>query len=195
MYPEIQEHVSALITVQSPIGGSVLAVRSPLRKFKSLILLTPFKLRQDDFLNSSSVGRSLLDLMFVKHVSGDYRCILDLTIAERKKLLEQFPLHKRLRVPMLNFASHISSSHNNRYYKGLYDYSKVNYGLEGDGFVAVNDAIVPAYPYVNTPGISHIGTGSMLGVQFGQERIAAADIHHALAFLAQDVIKSHQPIP
>lgn len=103
-------------------------------------------------------------------------------------MLAEFPLHKRLKVPMLNFATRISPLHNNLYYRGLSRYSKDNYGLEGDGFVAVNDAIVPAYPFVNTHGVSHIGTGTMLGFQPGDERLSAADINHALVILLREII-------
>ena len=157
MYPELEEHVRAVVAMQSPYGGTPIA--------------------SDIAANSTLLGwvsRAIKGLF-----KGDTRALTDLTYNARQDFVEKHP-YAADRVPTVSFATTggpaFSPTAPSAYYMNR------QYGLESDGLVPSQDAIVPGSDLVTQDNLDHSGP---VMAPFGSGKAdAPADITQALITLA-----------
>lgn len=129
LYPELKDPVRALVTLQSPYGGSPMA---------------------HDFLEVpglKAIGGEVLEDVF----GGDVKCATDLTYAARQKFLAAHPMPAG--VPTVCMASTRLSPLSSLF--GTAEYMKARYGLDTDGLVSPKDAFIPGSQTVTLHGLDH----------------------------------------
>lgn len=129
LYPELKSHVRALVTIQSPYGGSPMA---------------------HDFLEVpglKAIGGAIIKDVF----HGEMKCATDLTYQARQKFLEQHPMPAG--IPTVCMASSKLSPLSPFF--GTAEYMKARYGLDTDGMVSPKDAFIPGSQTVTLSGLDH----------------------------------------
>jgi pimeloyl-ACP methyl ester carboxylesterase len=129
MYPEIKNDVRALVTIQSPYGGSPMA---------------------HDFLEIpglKAIGGAVIQDVF----GGQVECATDLTYASRQAFLEKYPMPAG--IPTVCMASSKLSPLSPFF--STAEYMKARYGLDTDGMVSAKDAFIPGAQTVTLSGLDH----------------------------------------
>jgi pimeloyl-ACP methyl ester carboxylesterase len=129
LYPELKDHVRALVTIQSPYGGSPMA--------GDLLEVPGLK----------TIGGAVIKEVF----GGQVKCATDLTYASRQKFLEQHPMPAG--IPTVCMASSRLSPLSAFF--STAEYMKVRYGLDTDGMVSPKDAFIPGAQTVTLSGLDH----------------------------------------
>lgn len=129
LYPELKDHVRALVTIQSPYGGSPMA--------HDLLEIPGLK----------AVGGAVIKEVF----GGQVKCATDLTYASRQKFLEEHPMPAG--VPTVCMASTKLSPFSPFFASA--EYMKARYGLDSDGMVSPKDAFIPGAQTVTLSGLDH----------------------------------------
>lgn len=129
MYPELKEHVRALVTIQSPYGGSPMAndlLENPLVKFM--------------------LGGA------VEVLGGSIDAGEDLTYEARQEFLEKYPLPEG--IPTVSMASTTFKPTSPLF--ALQEYMQQRYGIKSDGLVVPQDAFIPGSKAVTIHGMDHL---------------------------------------
>ena len=129
LYPELKDKTRALITIQSPYGGSPMA---------------------DDIIENpvlKQLGTSIVKDIF----HGSTRSGLDLRYGARQKFLAAHPLPAG--IPVISMASSQLSPLSPLF--STEEYLRQRYGLASDGLVAPVDAMVPGSRTVTLEGLDH----------------------------------------
>lgn len=136
MYPELKEHVRALVTIQSPYGGSPMA--------QDLL---------DNPLVRYGVGGA------VEAIGGSVQAGEDLTYDSRKKFLAEHPMPSG--IPTVCMASTTSNPTSPLF--ATEEYMQQRYGVKSDGLVLPQDAFIPGSKSVTLSGLDHLdSTGTTL---------------------------------
>lgn len=129
MYPELKEHVRALVTIQSPYGGSPMAndlLENPLVKYL--------------------VGGA------VEVLGGSLQAGIDLTYEARQEFLAKHPLPEG--IPTVSMASTTFKPTSPLF--AIQEYMQQRYGIRSDGLVATQDAFIPGSKAVTLHGLDHL---------------------------------------
>ncbi|MBN1210364.1 MAG: alpha/beta fold hydrolase [Myxococcaceae bacterium] len=129
MYPELKEHVRALVTVQSPYGGSPMA---------------------QDMLDNPLIRYGLGGA--VEALGGSIQAGEDLTYDSRKKFLEKYPLPAG--IPTVSMASTTANPLSPLF--ATQEYMQQRYGIKSDGLVVPQDAFIPGSKAVTLHGMDHL---------------------------------------
>jgi pimeloyl-ACP methyl ester carboxylesterase len=129
LYPELKEHVRALVTIQSPYGGSPMA---------------------QDLLDNPLVRYGLGGA--VEALGGSIQAGEDLTYDSRQKFLAEHPLPAG--IPAVCMASTLMNPTSPLF--AFQEYMKQRYGIESDGLVVPQDAFIPGSKAVTLHGLDHL---------------------------------------
>lgn len=129
MYPELKEHVRALVTVQSPYGGSPMA---------------------QDLLDNPLVRYGLGGAIEV--LGGSIQAGEDLTYDSRKAFLARYPMPEG--IPTVSLASTTFKPTSPLY--PFQEYMEQRYGVKSDGLVVPQDAFIPGSKAVTLHGLDHL---------------------------------------
>lgn len=136
MYPELKDKVRALVTIQSPYGGSPMA--------QDLL---------DNPLVRYGVGGA------VEAIGGSVQAGEDLTYDSRKKFLAEHPMPAG--IPAVCMASTTSNPTSPLF--ATEEYMQQRYGVKSDGLVLPQDAFIPGSKSVTLHGLDHLdSTGTTL---------------------------------
>ncbi|WP_375761291.1 esterase/lipase family protein [Corallococcus exercitus] len=136
MYPELKEHVRALVTIQSPYGGSPMA--------QDLL---------DNPLVRYGVGGA------VEALGGSIQAGEDLTYDSRKEFLKKHPMPAG--IPTVSMASTTANPTSPLF--AMQEYMHQRYGVKSDGLVLPQDAFIPGSKSVTLSGLDHLdSTGTTL---------------------------------
>lgn len=156
LYPEIQGKVHALVTMQSPYGGTHVA----------------------NFIKNTSpiftAAKGAIESIF----KGDVNAIVDLSYESRRAFLAQNPLDTS-KVKTLAYRTQAQGG-----LMGLViSFLKSTYDVDSDGLVPVLDAAIPGADDVYISGVDH---GSSVGLALGEKDGVdkPADITQALICMA-----------
>ena len=138
MYPELKEHVRALVTIQSPYGGSPMA--------QDLL---------DNPLVRYGVGGA------VEALGGSIQAGEDLTYDSRKEFLAKHPMPEG--IPTVSMASTTANPTSPLF--AMQEYMHQRYGVKSDGLVLPQDAFIPGSKSVTLQGLDHMdATGHSLNL-------------------------------
>jgi triacylglycerol lipase len=129
MYPELKEHVRALVTIQSPYGGSPMA---------------------QDLLDNPLVRYGLGGA--VEALGGSIKAGEDLTYDSRQKFLAKHPLPPG--IPTVSMASTTFKPTSPLF--AFQEYMQQRYGVKSDGLVLPQDAFIPGSKAVTIHGLDHL---------------------------------------
>ncbi|MFY0525548.1 lipase [Archangium gephyra] len=129
LYPELRRHVRAVVTLQSPFGGSVIA---------------------NDLVTTPSLRR-LLDVTFPTLFQGDAGSVEDLSYARRMEFVRQHPYPAD--IPTVSLAT--SRLSRRSLMRPLCAYVQERYGWACDGLVNAVDAEVPGSRVVRLDDMDH----------------------------------------
>ena len=129
LYPELRRHVRAVVTLQSPFGGSVIA---------------------NDLVTTPSLRR-LLDVTFPTLFQGDAGSVEDLSYARRMEFVRQHPYPAD--IPTVSLAT--SRMSRRSLMRPLCAYVQERYGWACDGLVNAVDAEVPGSRVVRLGDMDH----------------------------------------
>lgn len=129
LYPELRRHVRAMVAMQSPYGGSVIA---------------------NDLVTTPSL-RKLLDVAFPSLFQGDADSVEDLSYARRMEFVRQHPYPQD--VPTVALAT--SRLSRRSLLRVLCNYVHERYGWACDGLVNAVDAEVPGSRVVRLDDMDH----------------------------------------
>jgi triacylglycerol lipase len=129
MYPELKEHVRALVTVQSPYGGSPMA---------------------QDLLDNPLVRYGLGGA--VEALGGSIQAGEDLTYNSRQKFLAKYPMPEG--IPTVSMASTTFKPTSPLF--AFQEYMQQRYGVKSDGLVVPQDAFIPGSKAVTLHGLDHL---------------------------------------
>lgn len=129
LYPETRDHVRALVTIQSPYGGSPIA---------------------DDLLEHPELKAVLS--AGVEALGGDPACGIDLTYEARQKFLAKHPMPPG--IPTVCMASNRCSPFSPLFTTA--EYMKDRYHIPSDGLVSPKDAFIPGSRTVTLQGVDHL---------------------------------------
>jgi hypothetical protein len=129
MYPELKEHVRALVTIQSPYGGSPMA---------------------QDLLDNPLVRYGLGGA--VEALGGSIQAGEDLTYDSRQKFLAKHPLPPG--IPTVSMASTTFKPTSPLF--AFQEYMQQRYGVKSDGLVVPQDAFIPGSKAVTIHGLDHL---------------------------------------
>ncbi|AEI66575.1 esterase/lipase family protein [Corallococcus macrosporus] len=136
MYPELQEHVRALVTIQSPYGGSPMA--------QDLL---------DNPLVRYGVGGA------IEALGGSIQAGEDLTYDSRQAFLARHPMPPG--IPTVSMASTTTNPTSPLF--AAEQYMQQRYGVKSDGLVLPQDAFIPGSKSVTLSGLDHLDpTGTTL---------------------------------
>ncbi|NBD11683.1 MULTISPECIES: alpha/beta fold hydrolase [Corallococcus] len=136
MYPELKDHVRALVTIQSPYGGSPMA--------QDLL---------DNPLVRYGVGGA------IEALGGSIQAGEDLTYDSRKKFLAEHPMPAG--IPAVCMASTTANPTSPLF--AAEEYMQQRYGVKSDGLVLPQDAFIPGSKSVTLQGLDHLdSTGTTL---------------------------------
>jgi hypothetical protein len=129
LYPELRRHVRAVVAMQPPYGGSVIA---------------------NDLVTTPAL-RQMLDLTFPSLFQGDAASVEDLSYARRMEFVRQHPYP--LDVPTVALAT--SRLSRRSLMRPLCSYVQERYGWGCDGLVTALDAEVPGSRVVRLADMDH----------------------------------------
>jgi pimeloyl-ACP methyl ester carboxylesterase len=131
LYPELKDDVRAMVTIQSPYGGSPVA--------------------QDTVTNPvlKSVAGAAMDLL-----GGSGKAFTDLTYDARQAFVAAHPMPPG--IPTVCMASSRASPFSTMF--ATQEYLKSRYGLASDGMVSPADAFIPGAQTVTLQGLDHLET-------------------------------------
>lgn len=129
MYPEIRDSVRALVTIQSPYGGSPMA---------------------QDLLDNPLVRFGLGGA--VEALGGSIQAGEDLTYDSRQKFLAEHPMPAG--IPTVSMAS--TSFNPTSPLFAFQEYMQQRYGVKSDGLVLPQDAFIPGSKSVTLHGLDHL---------------------------------------
>jgi triacylglycerol lipase len=131
LYPELKSDVRAMVTIQSPYGGSPVA--------------------QDTMANPvlKGVTGAAMDLL-----GGSGKAFTDLTYDARREFLSKHPMPAG--IPTVCMASSRLSPFSAMF--STQEYLKARYGLASDGMVSPADAFIPGSQTVTLDGLDHLET-------------------------------------
>jgi triacylglycerol lipase len=129
MYPELKEHVRALVTIQSPYGGSPMA---------------------QDLLDNPLVRYGLGGA--VEALGGSIQAGEDLTYNSRQKFLAKYPMPEG--IPTVSMASDSFKPTSPLF--AFQEYMQQRYGVKSDGLVVAQDAFIPGSKAVTVHGMDHL---------------------------------------
>ncbi|WP_395848336.1 lipase [Cystobacter fuscus] len=129
LYPELRRHVRAVVAMQPPYGGSVIA---------------------NDLVSTPAL-RQMLDVTFPSLFQGDAASVEDLSYARRMEFVRQHPYP--LDIPTVALAT--SRLSRRSLMRPLCNYVQERYGWACDGLVAALDAEVPGSRVVRLADMDH----------------------------------------
>ncbi|WP_245591867.1 alpha/beta hydrolase [Cystobacter fuscus] len=129
LYPELRRHVRAVVAMQPPYGGSVIA---------------------NDLVSTPAL-RQMLDVTFPSLFQGDAASVEDLSYARRMEFVRQHPYP--LDIPTVALAT--SRLSRRSLMRPLCSYVQERYGWACDGLVAALDAEVPGSRVVRLADMDH----------------------------------------
>ena len=129
LHPELREHVRAVVALQPPFGGSVIA---------------------NDLVTTPAL-RLMLDMTFPSLFQGDAASVEDLSYARRQEFVRRHPYP--LDIPTVSLAT--SRLSRRSVMRPLCAYVHERYGVACDGLVAAVDAEVPGSRVVRLTDMDH----------------------------------------
>ncbi|WP_143178072.1 alpha/beta hydrolase [Cystobacter ferrugineus] len=129
LYPELRRHVRAVVAMQPPYGGSVIA---------------------NDLVTTPAL-RQMLDVTFPSLFQGDAASVEDLSYARRMEFVRQHPYP--LDIPTVALAT--SRLSRRSLMRPLCSYVQERYGWGCDGLVTALDAEVPGSRVVRLADMDH----------------------------------------
>jgi triacylglycerol lipase len=129
LYPELRRHVRAVVAMQPPFGGSVIA---------------------NDLVTTPAL-RLMLDVTFPSLFQGNAASVEDLSYARRMEFVRQHPYP--LDIPTVSLAT--SRLSRRSLMRPLCHYVQERYGCGCDGLVAALDAEVPGSRVVRLADMDH----------------------------------------
>lgn len=129
-YPELKEHVRAVVAMQSPYAGAVLA--------------------QD--LRSNPVTRAGVKALAEHFFDGTENSVRDLTYDYRQQFIQEHPYPTD--IPTVSLATSEYSPLS--LLAGPAAYSRLRYGAPSDGLVVPEDAMIPGSDVVQLNDLDHI---------------------------------------
>jgi len=157
LYPELRRHVRAVVALQSPYGGSVIA---------------------NDLVTTPSLRR-LVDVAFPTLFQGDPASVEDLSYAKRMEFVRRHP-YPTQQVPTVALAT--SRLSRRSVLRLLCNYVRERYGWACDGLVNAVDAEVPGSRVVRLDDMDH-AEGALTGFP-GFSNYYPSDITETLVALA-----------
>jgi hypothetical protein len=157
LYPELRRHVRAVVALQPPYGGSVIA---------------------NDLVTTPSLRR-LLDVAFPSLFQGDAGSVEDLSYARRMEFVRQHP-YPSAEVPTVALAT--SRLSRRSILRLLCNYVHERYGWACDGLVNAVDAEVPGSRVVRLDDMDH-AEGALTGLP-GFSNYYPSDITETMVALA-----------
>lgn len=157
MYPELYEHVRAVIAMQTPYGGTPIA--------------------SDIMSNSKLLG--LVGGAIRRLFKGDEKALTDLSYQARQEFVHQHN-YDAGKVATVSFGT--TGGPKVSTVGPTQSYMKNQYGLESDGLVPKNDAVVPGSDLVTQDNQDH--ASPVMGVIGRGKADVPADITQALITLA-----------
>ncbi len=158
LYPELRQHVRAVVTLQAPYGGSVIA----------------------NDVSTTPTLRRLLDVAFPTLFQGNAASVDDLSYARRQEFIRRHPYPRD--VPTVSLAT--SRLSRRSIMRPLCTYVKERYGWACDGLVNAVDAEVPGSRVVRLDDMDH-AEGALTGLP-GFSNYYPGDITEAMVALALD---------
>ncbi len=158
LYPELRRHVRAVVTLQSPFGGSVIA---------------------NDLVTTPSLRR-LLDVTFPTLFQGDAGSVEDLSYARRMEFVRQHPYPAD--IPTVSLAT--SRLSRRSLMRPLCAYVQERYGWACDGLVNAVDAEVPGSRVVRLDDMDH-AEAALTGLP-GFSNYFPSDLTETMVALALD---------
>lgn len=156
LYPELRGHVRAVVTLQAPFGGSVIA---------------------NDVVSTPPL-RQLMDVAFPSLLHGNPGSVEDLSYARRMEFLRQHPYPAD--IPTLSLAT--SRLSRRSLLRPLCAYVHDRYGWASDGLVAAVDAEIPGSRVVRLEDMDH-AEAALTGLP-GFANYFPGDLTEALVALA-----------
>jgi triacylglycerol lipase len=157
LYPELRRHVRAVVALQSPYGGSVIA---------------------NDLVTTPSLRR-MMDVAFPTLFQGDAASVDDLSYAKRMEFVRRHP-YPATEVPTVALAT--SRLSRRSLLRLLCNYVWERYGWACDGLVNAVDAEVPGSRVVRLDDMDH-AEGALTGLP-GFSNYYPSDITETLVALA-----------
>jgi hypothetical protein len=136
-YPELAEHVRAVVSMQAPYGGTPLA----------------------EGVESNPVAKGLADGALGGLFGGDSRAISDLTYGARQQFVGEHPYPSDT-VPTVSLATSTTSQLSPL--AGAGNYMRDQLGLASDGMVPTQDEIIPGSDVVRLSNMDHAGSNMVL---------------------------------
>ncbi len=130
LYPELKEHIRAMVAIQSPYGGAPLATD----------------------LRSNSVLKAGVKALAEGILHGDENSVRDLTYEERQKFVRAHPWP--LDIPTVSLATSTSSQLS--VVTPAANYTWLRYGESSDGLVVNKDAEIPGSNVVRLNNLDHL---------------------------------------
>ncbi|WNG34031.1 lipase [Archangium violaceum] len=158
LHPELRRHVRAVVALQAPFGGSVIA---------------------DDLVTTPALRR-LLDVTFPSLFQGDAASVEDLSYAKRMEFVRQHPYPAD--IPTVALAT--SRLSRRSLMRPLCAYVHERYGWACDGMVNAVDAEVPGSRVVRLNDMDH-AEAALTGVP-GFSNYYPSDITETMVALALD---------
>jgi hypothetical protein len=165
LYPELRRHVRAVVAMQSPYGGSVIA---------------------NDLVTTPSL-RKLLDVAFPSLFQGDAGSVEDLSYARRMEFVRQHPYPAD--VPTVALAT--SRLSRRSLLRVLCNYVHERYGWACDGLVNAVDAEVPGSRVVRLDDMDH-AEAALTGLP-GFSNYYPSDLTETLVALALETRAEERP--
>jgi hypothetical protein len=132
LYPELKQHVRAVVTMQSPYGGAPLATD----------------------LRSNVATKLGVDLLAKYVFNGDPNTVRDLTYAYRQQFISEHPYPTD--IPTVSLAT--SSQSQLSLLAGPNNYTRLRYGEKTDGLVSPRDGKVPGSNVVVLDDLDHLNS-------------------------------------
>ncbi len=132
LYPELKDHVRAVVTMQSPFRGTEIA---------------------DDVSKNATLGPLAFSIL-EDSWHGDQRALTDLSRQTRADFNEAHPYDQD--IPTVSLASELGSAHSPL--KLASDYLGGQYSERSDGLVPTDSAVLPGADYVFLTGVDHSNT-------------------------------------
>jgi hypothetical protein len=171
-YPELAEHVRAVVSMQAPYGGTPLA----------------------DGVEGNPVTKALAEGALGNLFGGDPQSLRDLTYQGRQDFVGAHP-YPAAEVPTVSLAT--STTSQTSILTPTQDYMRNHLGLENDGMVPTADEIIPGSDVVHLDNMDH--AGSNLNLPLRGKTDSPGDATEALLTLAlrkaneQDAAKKAGP--
>jgi pimeloyl-ACP methyl ester carboxylesterase len=156
-YPELADHVRAVVAMQAPYGGTPLA----------------------DGVEGNPITKRLADDALTGIFGGDPRAIQDLTYESRQQFVGEHP-YPADQVPTVSLATSTTSQTSPLTIPE--DYMRDVMGLPNDGMVPTADEVIPGSDVVRLDNMDH--AGSNMNLPFRGNSDSPGDVTEALLTLA-----------